>query len=117
MFTIDQLVAWEILDSRGRPTVTAWAMLRGGGVGATQVPSGASTGEHQAVERRDGDPSRYGGLGVTAACRSIETEIADAVADRTFADLAELDHALIDLDGTATRPDSAPMRCWRSPRP
>ena len=69
MFTIDQLAAWQILDSRGRPTVAARATLRGGGVGITQVPSGASTGEHEAVERRDGDPSRYGGLGVTAACQ------------------------------------------------
>jgi enolase len=88
MFTIDQLVAWEILDSRGRSTIAARATLRGGGVGLTQVPSGASTGEHEAVERRDGNPSRYGGLGVTAACRAIETDIAKAVAGRTLADLA-----------------------------
>jgi enolase len=60
MFTIDQLAAWQILDSRGRPTVAARATLHGGGVGITQVPSGASTGEHEAVERRDGDPSDTG---------------------------------------------------------
>jgi enolase 1/2/3 len=103
VFTIDQLFPWQVLDSRGRPTVAARAMLRGGGVGVTQVPSGASTGEHEAVERRDGDPSRYGGLGVTAACRAIQTDIADAVADRTFTDLAELDRALIELDGTSNK--------------
>ena len=57
-------------------------------MGITQVPSGASAGEHEAVERRDGEPSRYGGLGVTAACQAIETDIAKAVAGRTFADLA-----------------------------
>jgi enolase len=103
MFSIDQLAAWQILDSRGRPTVAARATLRGGSVGVTQVPSGASTGEHEAVERRDGDPSRYGGLGVTAACRAIETDIAEAVAAGTFADLAELDRALIELDGTPNK--------------
>ena len=103
MFTIDQLIAWEILDSRGRPTVAARATLRGGGVGVTQVPSGASTGEHEAVERRDGNPARYGGLGVTAACQAIETDIAKAVIGRTLADLAELDRALVELD-TEHRP-------------
>jgi enolase len=103
MFTIDQLVAWEILDSRGRPTVAARATLRGGGTGLTQVPSGASTGEHEAVERRDGDPTRYRGLGVTAACQAVETDIAKAVTDRAFADLAELDRALVELDGTPNK--------------
>jgi enolase len=103
MFTIDQLAAWQILDSRGRPTVAARATLQGGGVGITQVPSGASTGEHEAVERRDGDPSRYGGLGVTAACRAVETDIAKAVAGRAFADLAELDRAIAELDGTPNK--------------
>src|SRR5512133_780960 len=103
MFTIDQLAASENLDSRGRPTVAARPTLRGGGVGLTQVPSGASTGEHEAVERRDGDPSRYGGLGVTAACQAIETDIAKAVAAQTFADLAELDRAIAELDGTPNK--------------
>src|SRR4030095_15860415 len=103
MFTIDQLAAWQILDSRGRPTVAARATLREGGVGSTQVPSGASTGEHEAVERRDGNPSRYGGLGVTAACQAIEHDIAKAVAGRTLADLAELDRALVELDGTPNK--------------
>src|SRR4029453_6315283 len=78
MFTIDQLAAWQILDSRGRPTVAARATLRGGSVGITQVPSGASTGEHEAVERRAGDPSRYGGLG-------------------------ELARAIVELDGTPNK--------------
>jgi enolase len=103
MFTIERLSAWEVLDSRGRPTVAARASLRGGGVGLTQVPSGASTGEHEAVERRDRDPARYGGLGVTAACRAVETDILQAVGGQAFEDLAALDRALIELDGTPNK--------------
>jgi enolase len=101
MFTIDQLAAREVLDSRGRPTVAAAVVLAGGATGTTQVPSGASTGEHEAVERRDGDMSRYGGAGVLHACQAVETEIAAAVVGRPFKDLAALDQALIELDGTS----------------
>jgi enolase len=103
MFTIDQLTAFQVLDSRGRPTIAARARLRGGGVGTTQVPSGASTGEHEAVERRDGDPARYGGAGVLDACRAVESEIADVVVARRFSDLTELDQELVELDGTADK--------------
>jgi enolase len=103
MFTIERLSAWEVLDSRGRPTIAARASLRGSGVGLTQVPSGASTGEHEAVERRDRDPARYGGLGVTAACWAVETDILQAVGGRAFEDLAALDRALIELDGTPNK--------------
>jgi enolase len=101
MFTIDQLAAREVLDSRGRPTVAAAVVLAGGATGTTQVPSGASTGEHEAVERRDGDMSRYGGAGVLHACQAVETEVAAAVVGRPFKDLAALDQALIELDGTS----------------
>jgi len=104
VFTITELTAREVLDSRGRPTVAARLVLDSGAVGATQVPSGASTGEHEAVERRDGDPARYGGAGVLQACHAIESEIGKALDDRSFRDLAELDKALIELDGT---PDKA----------
>jgi enolase len=117
MFTIDQLAAREVLDSRGRPTVAAWVVLAGGVTGTTQVPSGASTGEHEAVERRDGDMSRYGGAGVLHACQAVETEIAAAVAGRPFEDLAALDQALIELDGTSYKRRLGATPCWRSPRP
>jgi enolase len=103
VFTIAQLAAREVLDSRSRPTVAARTVLGGGAAGTTQVPSGASTGEHEAVERRDGDASRYGGAGVLQACQAVETEIAAAVAGRSFKDLAALDQALIELDGTSDK--------------
>jgi enolase len=100
MFIIDRVAAMEVLDSRGRPTVAARVVLGAGEVGRTQVPSGASTGEHEAVERRDGDPSRYGGAGVLDTCQAIETEIAKTICGRRFESLASLDQALIELDGT-----------------
>jgi len=100
MFVIDRLAAWEVLDSRGRPTVAARVVLGGGESGATQVPSGASTGEHEAIERRDRDPARYGGAGVLNACQAIQSEIAAAIGGRRLDDLAALDQALIELDGT-----------------
>jgi enolase 1/2/3 len=100
MFIVDGVAAMEVLDSRGRPTVAAQVVLGGGEVGRTQVPSGASTGEHEAVERRDGDPSRYGGAGVLDTCQAIESEIAKTIRGRRFESLASLDQALIELDGT-----------------
>jgi enolase len=100
MFIVDVVAAMEVLDSRGRPTVAARVVLGAGEVGRTQVPSGASTGEHKAVERRDGDPSRYGGAGVLDVCQAIESEIAKTIRGRRFDSLASLDGALIELDGT-----------------
>jgi enolase len=99
MNPIRSIVAWEILDSRGRPTVEAQITLRDGSVGTASVPSGASTGRHEAVELRDGDPHRYGGRGVQRAVQAIEGIIAPALTGRLPMQ-SEIDEALIGLDGT-----------------
>jgi enolase 1/2/3 len=95
--------ALEILDSRGRPTLTVTVALGDGTIARAGVPSGASTGSNEAVELRDGDPARFGGKGVLRAVANLNGEIADAVSSRAFADLAELDRMLIDLDGTENK--------------
>ncbi|MFO7246832.1 MAG: phosphopyruvate hydratase [Thermaerobacter sp.] len=93
----------EILDSRGNPTVEAEVELACGAVGRAAVPSGASTGAHEAVERRDGDPGRYGGKGVLEAVRAVETELAEAVRGLDARDQAAVDRALIECDGTPNK--------------
>jgi len=100
---IQALHAWEILDSRGRPTLSVEALLSDGATAVAQAPSGASTGTHEAVELRDGDPARYGGRGVLVAVSNVNGEIARAVAGRNAEDQAGLDGALIALDGTAQK--------------
>jgi enolase len=97
------LTAREILDSRGRPTVAASCELAGGASGTASVPSGASTGTAEAVELRDGDPSRYGGLGCRRAVGHVVGPIADAVRGRPFETQSELDAALVALDGTPNK--------------
>jgi len=97
---IETLTAVEILDSRARPTLAVTAGLPGGVTARAGVPSGASTGSREARELRDGDKARFGGLGVRRAVGHVNGEIAAAVCDRSFASLAELDAALIELDGT-----------------
>ena len=92
--------ALEILDSRGRPTVQASVTLADGTTAVAGVPSGASTGTREAVERRDGDSTRYRGLGVLGAVGAVNGEIADLLCGRGWRDLAEIDAALIGLDGT-----------------
>src|SRR3954465_11464542 len=92
--------AREILDSRGNPTVEADVILSGGAMGRAAVPSGASTGEHEAVELRDGDDQRYLGKGVRNAVENIESEIAPAVGGMDAADQRQLDSRMIALDGT-----------------
>ena len=92
--------ALEILDSRGRPTLQVAVTFSDGTSGLAGVPSGASTGSGEAVERRDGDPGRYGGLGVLAAAESVQGEIADLLRSADWEDLEQLDDALISLDGT-----------------
>jgi enolase len=92
--------AREILDSRGNPTVEVEVGLHDGSVGRAAVPSGASTGAHEAVELRDGDPHRYNGKGVLQAVRNVNEEIAPAVSHLDPFDQAALDEALIRLDGT-----------------
>src|SRR5438477_7611699 len=91
----------EILDSRGNPTVEVDVTLAGGAFGRAAVPSGASTGEREALELRDGDKARYGGKGVRKAVAQVNTEIATAVLNREF-DQRGLDEAMIALDGTPT---------------
>ena len=100
---ISHLSSLEILDSRGRPTVQATVQLLGGVPGTASVPSGASTGSAEALELRDHDPTRYGGLGCRRAVANINGEIAQAILRREFSHHAELDRALIDLDGTANK--------------
>jgi enolase len=103
MSLIEQICAREILDSRGNPTVEAEVMLVGGETGRAAVPSGASTGEHEAVELRDGDKKRYGGKGVLKAVENVNERIAPEIEGMDALDQVEIDHALIALDGTQTK--------------
>lgn len=100
MPVIVRLSGSEILDSRGRPTVRAVCEFEGGMRASASVPSGASTGEHEAVELRDGDAKRYRGLGCRRAAGNISGEIHQALAGRDFGSQADLDRELIQLDGT-----------------
>jgi enolase len=97
------LSALEILDSRGRPTLSVTIRLEDGRSATASVPSGASTGSREAVELRDGDPHRYGGMGVTRAVSNVELEIAPAVFGRDPFDQAAIDGLLMDLDGTPNK--------------
>jgi enolase len=93
----------EIIDSRGNPTVEVDVLLEGGALGRAAVPSGASTGEHEALELRDGDKARYLGKGVTKAVASVNDEIADAIIGFEAADQLGIDRAMLELDGTPTK--------------
>jgi enolase len=95
--------ARQILDSRGNPTVEVDVLLDDGSFGRAAVPSGASTGAHEAVERRDGDASRWGGKGVDQAVDAVNEEITDAVLGMDAEDQADLDRAMIELDGTENK--------------
>jgi enolase len=103
MSLIEQVRAREILDSRGNPTVEAEVFLVGGEVGRAAVPSGASTGEHEAVELRDGDKKRFGGKGVRRAVENVNGVISEALEGLDAIDQAEVDAALLALDGTKTK--------------
>jgi enolase len=103
MSQIKKIHAREILDSRGNPTVEADVTLASGGVGRAAVPSGASTGEHEAVELRDGDPKRFGGQGVLRAVQNVNDVIADKIQGMDALDQAEVDRVLIELDGTPNK--------------
>ena len=103
MSKIDHIHAREILDSRGNPTVEADVTLVGGVMGRAAVPSGASTGEHEAVELRDDDPKRFGGKGVLKAVRNVNDVIAPKLKGLSALDQAEIDRVLIELDGTANK--------------
>jgi len=100
MSEIEAVLAREILDSRGNPTVEVEVLLDDGSVGRAAVPSGASTGAHEALELRDGDAARFGGKGVLRAVRAVEEEIAPEVEEMDPLDQRALDQALLNLDGT-----------------
>jgi enolase len=100
---IADIQAREILDSRGNPTVEADVILMSGVMGRAAVPSGASTGEHEAMELRDGDDARYGGKGVLRAVQNIEETIAPALAGADATDQMGIDGALLDMDGTPNK--------------
>ena len=102
-FDVAELSALEILDSRGRPTLAVTARLGDGTTASARVPSGASTGSREAVERRDGDPARYEGRGVLGAAASVNTEIAGLLRGRSWASLAAADQAMVAQDGTANK--------------
>ena len=103
MTAITDIIAREILDSRGNPTVEVDVVLETGAMGRAGVPSGASTGAHEAHELRDGDKKRYGGKGVLKACESVNGEIFDALSGMDAEDQFLIDNTLISLDGTDTK--------------
>lgn len=103
MSAIVDIHAREILDSRGNPTVEADVVLQSGAFGRAAVPSGASTGVHEAVELRDGDKKRYGGKGVEKAVKNVNEEIYDALAGLEASDQIEIDNTMINLDGTENK--------------
>src|SRR5690242_20818599 len=103
MITITEIRAREILDSRGNPTVEADVICSNGMVARAAVPSGASTGEHEAVELRDGDTDRYGGKGVRHAVRNVEETIAPGLRGYVITDQLAIDAAMIEMDGTSNK--------------
>ena len=103
MSSIVDVVAREILDSRGNPTIEADVLLESGSMGRAAVPSGASTGSHEAVELRDGDAKRYGGKGVLRAVEHVNTEISEAIVGLDASEQAFIDKTLIELDGTENK--------------
>src|SRR5260370_5263118 len=102
--TIEEVIAREILDSRGNPTIEVEVLLMGGERGIAAVPSGASTGAHEAVELRDGDKSRYGGKGVLTAVANVNETIREAIIGLDAIEQVMLDEVMIELDGTPNNP-------------
>ena len=100
---IRNIVAREILDSRGNPTVEVDVRLEGGALGRASVPSGASTGEHEAWELRDGDKTRFSGKGVKKAVANVNDKIAPALKGWDARDQQKIDNKLIELDGTPNK--------------
>src|SRR5215216_4820782 len=103
MTAIVDIVGRQILDSRGNPTVEVDVVLEDGSLGRAAVPSGASTGAHEAVELRDGDQTKYLGKGVLKAVAAVNTEILDAVGGMDAEDQVAIDEAMIELDGTPNK--------------
>src|SRR5437879_12936382 len=103
MSTIISVRAREILDSRGNPTIEADVTLSSGAAGRAAVPSGASTGEHEAVELRDGDQKRFGGKGVLEAVKNVNEVIGPRLEGMSAEDQIVIDYAMLDLDGTPNK--------------
>ena len=103
MTTIVEVFAREILDSRGNPTVEVDVVLECGAIGRAAVPSGASTGEHEAVELRDGDATRYMGKGVQQAVANVNEIIAPEIVGEDAVDQVLIDKIMVDLDGTPNK--------------
>jgi len=103
MSIISDVYAREVLDSRGNPTIEVEVYTEDGAFGRGMVPSGASTGEYEAVELRDGDKARYGGKGVTKAVDNVNNVIAEAIIGYDVRDQAAIDAAMIELDGTPNK--------------
>ena len=103
MSIIDDIFAREILDSRGNPTVEVDVTLEDGTMGSAAVPSGASTGAHEAVEKRDGDKTRYMGKGVLSAVAAVNGEIAETLVGFDASEQQAIDAAMIALDGTPNK--------------
>src|SRR6201747_640437 len=103
MTAIVDIIGREILDSRGNPTVEVDVVLEDGSIGRAAVPSGASTGAHEAVELRDGDKARYLGKGVRKAVEAVNGEIFEALSDMAVEEQVQIDQIMIDLDGTANK--------------
>ena len=103
MASIEDISASEILDSRGNPTLKVKVQLSDGSVGTASVPSGASTGAHEALELRDGDKNRFGGLGVLTAARNVEDRIDSALMGMPAANQEDIDRRMIELDGTPNK--------------
>jgi enolase len=117
--TIDDIIAREILDSRGNPTVEVDVYLKNGVFGRAAVPSGASTGAHEAVELRDGDKGRYGGKGVQQAVQNVNEKIAPELAEMQALEQIAIDELLLELDGTENKSKlgATSSACrWPSPR-
>lgn len=112
--TIEEVTAHEILDSRGNPTVQVEVLLMGGAHGIAAVPSGASTGAHEAVELRDGDKSRYGGKGVLKAVENVNDQISDALVGLDASDQVMIDEIMIELDGTSNKGKLGRTLSWAS---
>src|SRR5690348_14585226 len=100
---IEEITAREILDSRGNPTVEVAVYTEDGVEGKACVPSGASTGAHEAVELRDGDPRRYGGKGVLKAVKNVNTEVAKALKGAPVTEQRVIDRTMCELDGTPNK--------------
>src|SRR3984957_5110046 len=103
MSTIFDIQAREIIDSRGNPTVEVDVILAGGAVGRAAVPSGASTGEHEALELRGGEAKRYGGKGVSKAVKNVRTKILPALKGVDALDQLTVDGIMLELDGTESK--------------